>query len=228
MKHRPFEKYFQQNPTNFPEEPDSVPHEKRSGKEIDIFCRELLARNPELERKIISQMGNLGMQDAPMPIIHITGKAIKRGNEMVSTGFVENIEGKGLRKRDTNVGAFIKRGKEVSIAKPDFFEKNPGEFIKSLRLFLQKYLHHGIRTNKQALGELRDSERAVPAMIFIEGDVKLEHGSDYDDHYILREDVAPEQIIGSVDLSEHQNYRSEDDITYIAEKLLELASVHYR
>lgn len=227
MKYHPLEQYFQQNPIELSEKTTPDSEERVSKKEIDIFCRELLANNSELREEISRQMENLSAQNLPMPIIHITSKAIKRGDEMVSTGFVENIEEKGFRKRDTNIGAFVERGRKTSIAKPDFFIKKPEEFIKSLRLFLQRYLHHGTRTNKQALGEFRDSGSAIPAMILIEGGVKLEHGSDYDDHYILKEGTTPEQIIGIFDLNEDRNPISKDGVAYIAKKLLELLAIHY-
>lgn len=227
MKHRPFEQYFQQNPLELSRETAHNLKEKVSKKEIDIFCRELLENNPELKEGILRQMENLKMQNLPMPIAHITSRAIKKGEEMVSTGFVENIEKNGFRKRDTNIGAFVERGKKTSIAKPDYFIEKPEEFIKSLRLFLQRYLHHGLRTNKQTLGEYRDSESAVPVIIFIEGDVKLEHGSDYDDHHILKEGVTPEQILGTVDLNEDISSKSKDDIAYVAKSLLELLASRY-
>lgn len=227
MKHRPFEQYFQQNPIKPSKKTTPYSKERVSKKEMDIFCRELLENNPELREEILRQMENLRAQNLPMPIVHITSKAIKKGEDVVSTGFVENIEENGLRKRDTNIGTFIERGKKMSIAKPNFFIKKPEEFIKSLKLFLQRYLHHGLRTNKQALGELRGSKNAVPTIIFIEGNVKLEHGSDYDDHYMLKEGTTPEQIIGIVDLNEHRNPESQDDIAYVAKCLLELLASHY-
>jgi hypothetical protein len=228
MKHRPFEQYFQQNPLELSGESHSPKlKEKVSKKEIDIFCRELLENNPELKEEILRQMENLKMQNLPMPVVHITLSTIKRGEEMVSTGFVENIKKNGFRKRDTNIGAFVERGKKTSIAKPDFFIEKPEEFIKSLRLFLRRYLHHGLRSNKQALGEFRDSKKAKPAMIFVEGDVKLEHGSDYDDHYILKEGATPEQILGIVNLNEDRSSEPKGDIAYVAKSLLELLDSRY-
>ena len=227
MKHRPFEQFFQQNPTKLSKEATPDSKEKVSKKEIDIFCKEILEQNPQLREEILRQMENLKAQNLPMPIAHITSKAIKKDGDTISTGFTENIKKEGFRKRNTNVGAFVKRGKETSIAKPDFFIEKPEEFIKSLRLFLQRYLHHGLRTNKQVLGKFKDSKSAIPVIIFIEGDVKLEHGSDYDNHYILQQGAAPEQIIGIIDLNEHKNLKSKDDIIYIAKKLLKLLDIHY-
>lgn len=227
MKHRPFEQYFQQKPIELSGEIAPSLKERVSKKEIDIFCRELLENNPELKENILRQMENLKVQNLPMPVAHVTSKAVKRDEEIVKTGFVENIEENGFRKRDTNIGAFVERDKKTFIAKPEFFIRKPEEFIKSLRLFLQRYLHHGLRTNKQALGELRDSESAAPSIIFIEGNVKLEHGSDYDDHYKLKEGATPKQIIGIVDLNEHRSPKSQDDIAYVAKSLLELLASHY-
>lgn len=224
MKYRPFEQYFQQNPTKFSTGIEPNLKERISKKEIDIFCRELLENNSELKEKILRQMENLKEKNLPMPITHITSAAVKSGGGMISTGFVENIKTHGLRKRDTNVGVFVVRDKETTIAKPEFYIRKPEEFIKSLRLFLQRYLHHGVRTNKQALGELRGEGGATPVMVVIEGGVELGHGSDYDDHYILKEGAAREQIIGTINLDSGVSSGSQDDVARVAESLLDLLS----
>lgn len=228
MKHHPFEEYFKENPINLPKEAIFISKEKVSQKEIDIFCRKLLENQPELKRAIIAQMENLKKENLPMPVVHISTKAIKNNNGEISTGFIENIKEKGFRKRDTNISAFIRKAEKNSLAKPEFLKDKPEEFIKSLRLFLQRYLHHGLRTNKEALKELKGSSEAVPAMILIDGDVQLEHGSDYDDHYILKNGSTPEQIIGIIDLEKHNRPRSEEDITYIAKIILEMINSYYR
>ncbi|MBI2459692.1 MAG: hypothetical protein HYV53_04045 [Parcubacteria group bacterium] len=205
-----------------------MPQEKISQKEIDIFCRELLADNPKLKSEIVSQMQNLMKQGLPMPVIHITSRALYGANDKeINTNFIENIEKNGFRKRDTNVGVFVKRDKKTSIAQPDYYTEHPNEFIKSLRLFFERYIRHGIRTNKSALGDFKDSGTAIASMIIIDGNVSLERGSDYDDHYILKDGAAPDQIIGAVDLKEHYHYRSKNDITYIAEKILKQTNSFY-
>lgn len=218
-----------ENESNINQVENLVTTEKKSQKEIDVFCRELLSHYPELHKQIINQMHFYAETKIPMPVIHITSKAIhdENGTEL-RTGFIENIKKSGFRKRNTNVGAFVERGKTTTIAQPDYFSAHPEDFIKSLRLFLARYIHHGSRTNKDALLDQKNKGYGFPAMIIINGNVQLEHGSDYDDHYILPEGSGPQDIIGEIDLSKHNYHRSEEDITYIVEEMLKQTADYYK
>ena len=94
-------------------------------------------------------------------------------------------------------------------------------------MVLERYAHHGFRANKSALGNIDGDGKGVPAMIVIDGGLSLEHGSDYDDHYILKNGAAPDKIIGKINLDEHNHHRSEKDVAYIAEKILKLVDSYY-
>jgi|GEM_PF-5751625 len=63
-------------------------------------------------------------------------------------------------------------------------------------------------------------------MILVDGNVQLEHGSDYDGHYILKNGSEPEQIIGIIDLKKRKT-KSEDNIIYLAEKILRMLKSYY-
>ena len=204
------------------------PMELKSQKEEDIFCRELLEQNPELRKRITDQMQELEDDHLPMPVAHITSGMVRSVNgDEVNTGFVENINTNGFRKRDTNVSAFVRRDEKSSLAEPNYYATNPEEFIKSLRLFLKRYVHHGFRTNKKALNNTEQGSRGVPTMLVITGGLSLERGSDYDDHYILREGATKENIIGEIHLDGRSHHRSREDVEYIAEKMLDLIHDFY-
>ena len=81
-----------------------------------------MENNPELKEAIMAQMADLEKHNSPMPVIHITNRAIEHNGSEISTGFVENIKEKGFRKKDTNVGVFIKRAAKTSIAEPSFLK----------------------------------------------------------------------------------------------------------
>lgn len=227
MKHHQLENFL--NQTSIEPLPKSgAAREKISQKEIDIFCRDLLTRYPELKEKIVKQMHSLEKQKLPLPVIHITSRAISgENNSETNTGFVENIEKNGFRQRDTNVAAFMKREEKTCLAQPDYYSARPEEFIKSLRLFLKRYLHHGYRTNKNALGDVKDTGQGIPIMIIVAGGAPLERASDYDDHYLLKNNVAPDQIMGKIDLAKHNYYRSQDDVLYLAEEILKQTNSFY-
>ncbi len=228
MKYRPLNEALSQ--MNFPvESPNKkVPQERISKKEMDIFCRDVLERHPEIQEMIEEQMEILEERGVHMPVLHITSRAIRdvHGNEM-STHFVEHIREEGFRPRDTNVGAFIRRENSPVVAQPNFFKTHPEEFIKSLRLFLQRYIHHGLRTNKNVLGDARGTGVGVPTMIILDGGVTLEKGSDRDDHYILKDGASPDQIIGIIDLDERCQSISHDSVAYVARVLLEKIHAYY-
>ncbi len=203
--------------------------ERISKKEIDLFCRELLEENPLLRETITKQMSFLREHKLPLPAVHITSKSLVQENGIhQDTGFVENIKKNGFRKRDTNIGVFIKRGQRPTPAKPEYFEANPQEFLKSIRLFLERYTRHGLRTNKSILGSFKEKGTGIPTMILIQGNLALEHGTDYDDHFILKEGTSPQEIIGSVDLEEHYRPTSKEDLLHVTQEILKQVDLYYR
>ncbi|MBI2473465.1 hypothetical protein HYV70_02855 [Candidatus Uhrbacteria bacterium] len=231
MKHQPFERLHtmldQQLLPSMIEKGQQK--ERISKKKIDLFCRELLEENPLLRETITKQMSFLREHKLPLPAVHITSKSLlQKDGTQQSTGFVENIKKNGFRKRDTNVGIFIRRGQKPVPANPEFFEVNPQEFIKSVRLFLERYTRHGLRTNKQVLGDFREKGKGIPAMVLIQGNLALEHGTDYDDHFILKEGTSPDEIIGSIDLEKHNEPTSKEDLTHLVQEILNQVDFYYR
>jgi hypothetical protein len=213
MKFNPFE---QLHGMRLPEKPEhDTEKKKESKKEIDILSRDILRDNPELTMVLEMTLDAFTKENIALPIIHVSSKEVRTASSAVQTGFLENIRQRGFRAKDTNVGAFVKRGEEkTKLAEPIDFVKRPEQFVKSVILFLDRYAHHGIRTNKQSLGEMREKGKGVPVMVLIDGDVSLEHGSDFDDHYRLRESVNGEKILGLIEL-EDRTLRTPENISTI-------------
>ncbi len=200
---------------------------KPSQKQIDIFCREVIEKNVGLKENILKCMHTLSEKNAPMPVVHITSNAIQIGENKIDTGFVKNIMNNGFKKKNTNVGVFLEGSRKNLLANPSYFELHPEEFVKAIKLFVKRYIHHGFRANKNILGELKNDGVGVPEMMIIEGDLELQHGSDYDDHYILKEGASLDKIIGSINLGEHNSASSLEDIDYIVSKFIELLYGYY-
>ncbi len=199
--------------------------EKPSQKTLDIFARNLLEQNPELKTSILSTMQLLNQERLELPVIHITSVGIKKDEETVTTRFIENIKQNGFRSRHTNVGAFVKRGNKTQRATAQYFIYHPEEFVKSFYLLLQRYAHHGKRTNKEVLGENRDLGEGIPEIIIIEGNVELERGSDYDDHFTLAQGASADQIIDEIDLESYKPYR--EHLNELLKQFLEKISAYY-
>lgn len=200
--------------------------EKTSKKAIDITVRKLFESNPKLRERIVNVMGDLCASSEALPLIHITADTIilQDGSERDST-MVQRIEGQGFRGRHTNVGAFVVRKDQTRLAEPKDYEKYPEDFLKSLITLLKRYWHHGSRTNKDIYAEQRDQGRGVPIMLLLQGDLPLERGTDYDDHYILKEDVSSDVILGNIRL-ETENGVNNDMILRTANDLLEIIDSH--
>ncbi len=207
--------------------PKIFDQEKPSQKQIDVFCREVIEKNVSLKEDILKCMHVLSEKNAPMPVVHITSSAIQTGENKIDTGFVKNIMNNGFKKKDTNVGVFLERSRENLLASPGYFELHPEEFVKAIKLFVKRYVHHGFRVNKNILGELKNDGVGVPEMMIIDGNLELQHGSDYDDHYVLKEGAFSDKIIGSINLREHNSASSLEDIDYIATRFVELLYCHY-
>jgi len=164
---------------------------------------ELLQQNPDLRRAIVASMSLLSERRAPVPIIHITSSAVQLPDGSAqTTGYLESITSEGLRARDTNVGCLVEQGESTHVASSEYFAMHPHKFVRALATTLQHYIHHGSRSNKASLGDARDAGQAIPAMVMIDAtDVSLLRGTDYDDHFTLGGSVAPERIIGLVDVA---------------------------
>ncbi len=211
--------------SKFDFKPSSQKREKLSGKESDVFARNLLEQNPKLKDEIILVCQLLNQNHLELPLIHITSSNIIENGETIPTGFLENIQEKGFRKRHTNVGVFVNRDKKERARAKDYVSK-PEDLIKSALLLLQRYSHHGSRTNKTALGENLNRGTGQSIMLIVDGNTNLERGSDYDDHYILVNDVGAEKIIGGVDISSLQPYK--EHLVEILQEMLEKIKLFYQ
>src|SRR4051794_20320785 len=80
--------------------PDAHPislHKDRAGRKDRIYIQ-ALQESPELGERITQTLRGLSEHTIPMPIAHITSRAVRRedGTE-VSTGYIENIHENGFR-----------------------------------------------------------------------------------------------------------------------------------
>ena len=112
--------------------------EKLSQKPLDVKSRSLFEQNSELKQSIINALNILKSKNSDLPVVHITSSVIHTETGEKTPGFVENIEQKGFEPKNTNVGAFVIRGKETRLARPDDLIAHPGEFVKDLVLILKK------------------------------------------------------------------------------------------
>lgn len=205
--HTPFAE-LDKSQFNFPPPPYPPEPEKESQKPLDIFARDLLEKNPELRTRLTAVLEDISEANKSLPLLHFTSGSIRNGEGLNTTGFTENIKSVGFEKANTNVAAFVDRGKTTELAEPLDYLDSPDKFIKSLCLIIQRYAHHGSRVNKERLGVNKNEGEGVPTLFLVDGtNVDLIKGSDYDDHYTLDSEVAPEQIIGELNLDSYRPYR---------------------
>lgn len=191
----------------------------------DIPFIEELDRNPELDAEIVTTMAKLRLMGLRVPVFHVTSRAVRfeDGTEQ-STGYLENIEANGLRARDTNVAAFMRKGAVTEVADPEYFVENPHKFLRSMSESLRRYAHHGTRTNKQSLGDQREAGVGVPVMLVVDAtNTPLSPGSDYDDHFKLGEQISADRIMGTVELDGRKS-RDPDDLAATARDFLDVAA----
>lgn len=182
--------------------------------------REMLIENPELRVTIEEVFKKL----EKVPAIHITSSALKIEDTVITSGFMESIQDKGFREKDTNVGIFMKRDGTRQALLPIEIVKEPEIFLRELETLIRHYYHHGIRTNKSSLGENQNKGVGLPLMLIIDiADAELQRGSDYEDHYKLGTSVPSNKIIGEIDL-EGMGTGIREKLPQIALRFLELTA----
>ncbi|MDP2789178.1 MAG: hypothetical protein Q8O46_04000 [bacterium] len=183
----------------------------------------------ELKIKIKAVLNDFAGLHLSMPFIHITVDKIKKGENVVSTGFVDNIESVGFS-INTNGSTFmtLERGELPTVASPEYLAQNPEIFIEGIYLILKKYLHHGIRTNKVQLGHgfktgsLLSKGEGMPVVIVLDrSSVKMKPGRDEDEHFVLRQRVQPENIMGKINLADIQT-EIQEDVLYVSEQVIDV------
>ncbi len=200
--------------------------EKISQKPLDVAVRKITESNPELKQKIIEVMRNLSLSSEALPLIHITTDRIILPDDIArDSKMIEQIENQGFKGRHTNVGAFVTRRGRAQLAEPTDYENNPEDFLKSFIILLRRYLHHGLRTNKDVYAEKRNQGKGIPIMLVIRGGLPIERGTDYDDHYILKEDVPAKVILGKIEF-EAEDGINDAMVARTANDLLEVIDTH--
>ena len=155
-------------------------------------------------------------QSQTIPAVHITSEFFITQNDKVNSGFIENILKNGFRSKDTNIGIFMKREGTRQPAVPVDYVNQPEKFLRELETLIRHYYHHGVRTNKDLLGDSRDMGIGIPVMLLVDvANANLESGSDYEDHYKLSTSIPGNKLIGKIQL---ENVGSE-----IRERLPEIA-----
>ena len=155
-----------------PEQEELPPTEKMSPRPDKVFAREVIASNPELATKINQALESLADNRKSLPFVHVTPTTIvdETGNPIGSTQNVESITNSGLRKMDTNVGAFILPGQIYPVNDPAKFIGQPDTFIRQYVSLLKHYSHHGRRLNHP--GQTYAAKHpTTAAMILINGSI---------------------------------------------------------
>ena len=197
--------------------------EQLSKKPIDVFVRRIFEMKPELKEQTSSMLQLYTARNLKLPFVHITPDAIEYDDGgVVSTGNVENILKSGFLPGDSNVGGFLRAGEHYnSVGRPESF-KEPEDFLKSYIVLLRHYLHHATRTNHRnsGTGVKEEITTIKPAFVFVKGDLKAEHGTDYEDHFILRDGSRPEDVVGVMSVNEKINMNDIDSVLDSYTKLL--------
>ncbi len=136
---------------------------------------------------------------AELPVIHFTNAEVgPQLDKLVSTGFLEKFSEEGSVKK-VHVGAFKKqdkvRGPFIDIM---LGTDNLSTVLKKLRKITEQFYHHGLRTNKNQLGNARGAAFSLPAAIVMEKPDKLDRGTDNYDHWITRDPQGKEKILAIV------------------------------
>lgn len=179
--------------------------ERLSKKPLDVFVRRVFELNPESKSATFNMLEAYGAQNKKLPFLHITPNIVEyESGECVSTGNVDSIKSSGFLPGDSNVGGFVAVGEHYnSVGNAESF-KTPEAFLKSYIVLLRHYLHHGYRLNHRnsKVVEGKKIKDVRPAFVLVRGDLRVDHGADYEDHFILRNGANPEDIIGTMNIDD--------------------------
>ncbi len=159
----------------------------------------------ELKEKVVSLMARIEAAKMPLPLLHITqNKVVGKDGSSQSTGFLEKIQTEGL-KVNTNCAAFLFRDlsgtNEPHLASPAEMREHPEYFINDFQIAIKKYIHHGIRVNKEQLKSLVRVKVGMPIVVLADREATpLKRGKDGDEHYVTRSKIRPSKIIGTLNL----------------------------
>jgi hypothetical protein len=178
------------------EKESTEPSENKLSQKPDrIFARKVLDQITELPAIINENLQLLADNKISLPFLHFTNDIIidEDGVEQ-TTGNVASILENGFRAMDSNVGGFTLPDNS-KVNSPEAFIGNPELFVKSLVDIFKHYRHHGSRLNhpNSPSGKVTGTKSAL---ILISGKVPSLHGTDYLDHYILKNGALPNEIIG--------------------------------
>lgn len=182
-----------------------IDSERLSKKPLDVFVRRVFELNPELKSTTLDMLRAYSAQNKKLPFLHITPNIIEyESGEYVSTGNVDSIKNRGFLPGDSNVGGFVAAGEHYdSVGDAESF-KAPEAFLKSYIVLLRHYLHHASRLNHRnsKVVEGKKIKTVRPAFVLVRGDLKVDHGTDYEDHFILRNGSSPEDVIGTMNIDD--------------------------
>ena len=180
-------------------------NERLSKKPLDVFARRVFELNPESKSATFNMLEAYGAQNKKLPFLHITPNIVEyESGECVSTGNVDSIKSSGFLPGDSNVGGFMVAGEHYnSVGNAESF-KTPEAFLKSYIVLLRHYLHHASRLNHRnsKVVEGKKIKDVRPAFVLVRGDLRVDHGTDYEDHFILRNGANPEDIIGIMNIDD--------------------------
>ncbi|MDR0397798.1 MAG: hypothetical protein LBH36_01275 [Candidatus Nomurabacteria bacterium] len=169
--------------------------QKTSQKPDRIFAREILAQSSELPQMVQDTLTGLVESDEQLPFLHFTNDEIVSPDGTIQkTDNVENILRNGFRPMDSNVGGFSLSGGELPNNPANYLD-NPELFVRKLVAIFNHYKHHGSRSNHPGSNGANNQASSKAALILINGKVHSIHGTDYLDHYILKDGAKPAEVI---------------------------------
>lgn len=136
-----------------------------------------------------------------LPVLHFTNAAIGDDVDVLtSSGFLEKFMKNGSVGK-THVGAFLTQDEQGgSFRDMNLEQDGPLDVLDKARTIAKEFHRHGMRTNKNQLGDKRDSEYSLPAVILFPKPANLVRGTDRYDHWIIKDSIKPEQIMTIVHL----------------------------
>ena len=130
-----------------------------------------------------------------LPVIHFTTVAAGNDlNNLKDTGFLKSFSTEGNRGK-LHVGALRTQDNNRNFRNIDVNTDNLGDIIQMIRDIAIQFMHHGRRTNKNSLGNLRGSNFAQPVAIIFDSDGQFTRGTDNYFHWILKNSYNPDKII---------------------------------
>jgi hypothetical protein len=109
----------------------------------------------------------------------------------------------GSRKNLNVAGLVVRTPDGVHLATPTSILHRPEIFVDDVHLILDRYNHHGIRTNRTQHGDMRSdhfTNIGIPTMVLLSKIGRIKRGIDGDEHYVFLDPLPADNVLGSIDI----------------------------